>query len=67
MIVEETLRGMLKPKNPGWRSSITQVETNQITTRGFSQEDLIGNVSFPETVYLLLKGELPPENHIKML
>jgi len=66
MIVKETLKGMLKPKNSGWRSSITQVEPNQLTTRGFSQEDLIGNISFPEMVYLLLKGELPSKTHAKM-
>ena len=66
MIVKETLKGMLKPKNPGWRSSITQVEPNQLTTRGFSQEDLIGNISFPEMVYILLKGELPSKTHAKM-
>ena len=66
MIVKETLKGRLKPKNPGWRSSITQVEPNQLTTRGFSQEDLIGNISFPEMVYLLLRGELPSKTHAKM-
>ncbi|HEX7468860.1 MAG TPA: citryl-CoA lyase, partial [Methanobacterium sp.] len=52
MIVKETLKGMLKPKNLGWRSSITQVEPNRLTTRGYSQEDLIGNISFPDMVYL---------------
>ncbi len=66
MIVKETLKGMLKPKNLGWRSSITQVETNRLTTRGLSQEDLIGNISFPEMVYLLLRGELPSKKHAKM-
>ncbi len=65
MIVKETLKGMLKPKN--WAgSSITKVEPNRLTTRGFSQEDLIGNISFPEMVYLLLKGEHPSKKHAKM-
>ena len=67
MITEETLRGMLKPKNTGWRTNITKVEPNQLITRGYSQEDLIGSVSFPEMVYLLLKGELPSKTHKKML
>jgi len=61
------LKGMLKPKNQGWKTSITQVEPDHLTTRGYSQEDLIGNYSFPEMVYLLLKGEIPSENHKKML
>ena len=67
MIVEKTLRGMLRPKNPVWRSSITQVELNSLKTRGFSQEDLIGQTSFTEMVYLLLMGELPSKIDIKML
>lgn len=67
MITEEILKGMLKPQNQGWRTSITKVEPDHLTTRGYSQEDLIGNYSFPEMVYLLLKGEIPSENHRKML
>lgn len=67
MITEEILKGLLTPQNQGWKTSITKVEPNQLTTRGYSQEDLIGNYSFPEMVYLLLKGEIPSETHKKML
>ena len=66
MITEKILRGMLKPKNSDLSTSITQVETNMLKTRGFPQEDIIGNFSFPEMVYLLLNGEQPSENHKKM-
>ena len=66
MITEEILRGVLKPKNSDLRTSITQVETNMLKTQGFSQEEIIGNFSFPEMVYLLLKGEKPSKNHKKM-
>jgi citrate synthase len=43
------------------------VEPNRIITRGYSQEDLIGSVSFPEMVYLLIKGEMPSKKESKML
>ncbi|MDI9619113.1 MAG: citrate/2-methylcitrate synthase, partial [Methanothermobacter sp.] len=43
--------------SPKWRTSITRVEPNRIVTRGYSQEDLIGGVSFSEMVYLLIRGE----------
>ncbi|MBZ2164666.1 citryl-CoA lyase [Methanobacterium sp. VT] len=66
MITEEIMRGMLKPKNSDLRTSITQVETNMLKTQGFFQEEIIGNFSFAEMVYLLLKGEKPSENHKKM-
>ena len=62
----EAVENMLKLNNPKWKTSITRIEPNKIITRGFPQEDLIGNISFPEMVYLLIKGELPSENESKM-
>lgn len=66
-IGRETVENLLKLTKPRWKTSITKVEPNQIITRGYPQEDLIGNISFPEMVYLLLKGEIPPKNQAKML
>lgn len=66
-IGRETVENLLKLSKPKWRTSITKVEPNRIITRGYPQEDLIGNISFPEMVYLLLKGELPHEKQAKML
>ena len=50
-----------------WKSKITKVEPNHLLTRGYRQEDLIGKVPYPHVVYLLLKGELPSEEHGKMI
>jgi len=66
-IGRETIEKILKLSNPKWKTSITRVEPNRLITRGYSQEDLIGNVSFPEMVYLLIKGEMPSKNEAKML
>jgi citrate synthase len=66
-IGRETVENMLKLNNPKWKTSITRVEPNKIITRGYPQEELIGNISFPEMVYLLIKGELPSKNQSKML
>ena len=60
-IGRETIENILKLGNPKWKTSITSVEPNKLKTRGYLQEDLIGNISFSEMVYLLIKGELPPE------
>ena len=51
----------------GWSSKITKVEPNHLITKGYRQEDLIGNVSFPDVVYLMLRDELPSKNHSKMM
>ncbi len=49
-----------------WKTAITKVEPNHLVTRGYKQEDLIGNVPFSHVVYLLIKGELPDERQGKM-
>jgi len=67
MITEEALKDIFKPRNLKWRTAITKVEPNRLTTRGYSQEDLIGNISFPEMIHLLIKGKLPSKNEAKML
>ena len=58
---------LLKFRNPKWKTSITKLEPNKIVTRGYPQEDLIGNLSFTEMVYLLINGNKPSENESKML
>jgi citrate synthase len=50
-----------------WTTKITKVEPNHLVTRGYRQEDLIGNVPYSHVVYLLLKGELPTKEHGKMM
>jgi citrate synthase len=50
-----------------WKTKITKVEPNHLVTRGYRQEDLIGNIPFSHVVYLLLKGELPTKEHGKMI
>jgi citrate synthase len=66
MITRDVLNDILQPINPKWKTSITKVEPNKLITRGYSQDYLIGNVSFPEMIYLLLKGNLPSQNQVKM-
>ncbi|QEF94878.1 MULTISPECIES: citryl-CoA lyase [unclassified Methanothermobacter] len=66
-IGKDSLENVFRMGSPKWRTSITRVEPNRIVTRGYSQEDLIGGVSFSEMVYLLIRGELPPGNVARML
>jgi len=50
-----------------WNTKITKVEPNHLVTKGYRQEDLIGNIPFSHVVYLLLKNELPSKEHGKMI
>lgn len=67
MISEEELKGIFQPRVSPWRTSITKVEPNRLITQGYSQEELIGNISFAEMIHLLIKGVLPSKNQEKML
>ncbi len=50
-----------------WKTAITKIKPNEVRLRGYRIEELMGEVSFGQAVYLALKGELPSENAGKML
>jgi citrate synthase len=42
-----------------WESEITDIAPGSIRIRGYAIEDLIGNISFPAMIWLVMRGELP--------
>lgn len=42
-----------------WKTSITKVQPNKISVRGYPVDKLIGKISFAEAIYLVLRGEMP--------
>ena len=50
-----------------WRTDIIDFEPGKIWIRGFPIEQLMGNVSFPEMIWLMLKGELPGAGEADLL
>ena len=50
-----------------WRTAISYHFDKEAYVRGYKLKDLIGNLSFTEAIYLVLKGELPSEKEKKML
>ena len=49
-----------------WSTSIIDIEPGSIRMRGYPVQDLIGNVSFPQMIWLMLRGELPGEAQAKL-
>lgn len=49
-----------------WYSSITRIKKGEIRVRGYNVTELMGNKSFAETIFLVLKGELPTEAEARM-
>jgi citrate synthase len=42
-----------------WQTSLVRIAPGEIALRGYPIEQMIGRVSFVETIWLLLRGELP--------
>jgi citrate synthase len=42
-----------------WRTALTAIEPNKILLRGYPLDELMGRLTFGETIYLLLMGECP--------
>jgi citrate synthase len=42
-----------------WRTGLTSIEPNKILLRGYPLDEVMGRLTFGETIYLLLIGECP--------
>ncbi|MER9329072.1 citryl-CoA lyase [Mesorhizobium sp. M0488] len=50
-----------------WRTDIIEMHPGVIRLRGYEIQDLIGRVSFPAVIWLMLRGELPTEDQAALL
>lgn len=50
-----------------WSTSIIDIRPGIIRPRGHPIEDLIGNISFPQMIWLMLRGELPSPEQARLL
>lgn len=50
-----------------WRTSIIDMEPGLIKFRGHHVQDLIGTASFPQMIWLMLRGELPSQAQARLL
>lgn len=50
-----------------WDTSIIDIHPGEISIRGYPVEELIGNVRFPDMIWLMLRGELPTRAQADLL
>jgi citrate synthase len=50
-----------------WSTSIIDMKPGVIRFRGFPIEQLIGAVSFPQMIWLMLRGDMPTREHAELL
>ena len=50
-----------------WNTQIIDIEPGKIGVRGYPIEDLIGHVTFPEIIWLMVRGERPTRAQAELL
>lgn len=50
-----------------WATDIIAMQPGEIRMRGYAIEDLIGHISFPAMIWLMLRGELPSLSQADLL
>ncbi len=50
-----------------WSTEIIEMRPGMIRLRGYEIQDLIGRISFPAMIWLMLRGELPSEEQAELL
>ncbi|HEY4804353.1 MAG TPA: citryl-CoA lyase [Paraburkholderia sp.] len=50
-----------------WSTSIIDIHPGSIKVRGYPIQELIGNASFPQMIWLMLRGELPSNDEATLL
>ena len=50
-----------------WRTGIIDIKPGSIAVRGYPIQDLIGRISFPAMIWLMLRGDLPSEAQARLL
>jgi citrate synthase len=50
-----------------WKTAITDVQPNRVSLRGYPIDKLMGEISFSQVIYLVLKGELPSPEKGKLI
>jgi citrate synthase len=50
-----------------WSTGLIDIQPGKIAIRGYRIEDLIGNVRFPDMIWLMLRGELPTRAQSELL
>ena len=64
--MSEDLQGRARGEE-WWSTEIIEMQPGLIRLRGYRIEELIGRISFPAMIWLMLRGELPSEPQAELL
>ena len=58
---------LLNAASAWWSTGLVDIRPGEIGIRGYPIQELIGRLSFPEMIWLMLRGTLPSAEHAKLL
>lgn len=64
---EKDAEGALRKVEDWWSTEIIKMRPGIIEFRGYPIQDLIGRVSFPQMIWLMLRGELPTPDQAALM
>ncbi len=64
---EKTPEELLAEAKAYWTTSIIDIHPGKIAMRGYPIQDLIGKITFPQMIWLMLRGDLPNAMQAKLL
>ncbi len=50
-----------------WKTAITEIKPNEVRLRGYRIDELMGEITFAQAIFLALVGELPPTGIARLL
>ncbi len=60
-------QSLLDKAQAWWTTSIIDIHPGKIGIRGYPIQDLIGRISFPQMIWLMVRGELPTSAQAQLL
>jgi citrate synthase len=64
---DDNARAIVDAAERWWTTSIIDIHPGEIDIRGYPIEQLIGQISFPQMIWLMVRGQLPAPGQAKLL
>jgi citrate synthase len=64
---DRTPEEQLADASAWWTTGIIDIRPGAIAVRGYAIQDLIGRISFPQMIWLMLRGDLPDAGQARLL
>jgi citrate synthase len=64
---DKSPEALLRAASAWWSTSIIDIQPGSINVRGYPIQELIGELRFPEMIWLMLRGDLPTPSQARLL